>query len=326
MMKIKYFIALCSFIIFFLAGFVLFQNFKKNNVLGVTRVTRLKKENYIFPQVGSFKLFYEPSPNTEQSEGADFLPNNANYTINKDSLNERYDYSVEKPKNTYRIVTIGDSFTYGEYVDTNKNYSEVLEDLLNTSSSCHAQTHFDVINLGVPGYDIGYTVQRFISRGMKYNPDLVVWLINPHNMLMLRDIVSVREEEIRSSSIASDDAKFRQNSELYFAGNEATRELLFTYGKKGILKQQLEYFHTLFDTYKGSLLIVVSRGLEDADMLDTIHQAVDGRLNTWVDFGLPNLDELKALLPDSHPNAHGHEIIASHMNSYLKTLPIYPCK
>ena len=57
-------------------------------------------------------------------------PNKGTYTINNDSLNERFNYSENKDKNTFRIITLGASYTYGLYVDTKNNWTEILEDIL----------------------------------------------------------------------------------------------------------------------------------------------------------------------------------------------------
>jgi lysophospholipase L1-like esterase len=110
-------------------------------------------------------------------------PSQAKYTINKDTLNERYDYSVKKQPGVFRIMTIGDSFTYGLYTNTDRNWTELLEDKLNADLRCQKSRKVEVINLAVNGYDITYTVERFLKRGIKYNPDLVIWPIRSFKKL-----------------------------------------------------------------------------------------------------------------------------------------------
>jgi len=322
----RYSIVLCSFIIFFTIGFAIYRTIeKKRNVLGASMVTKLNKNDYIFPSVGSFKLFYEPTQGI-QTDKPEWLPYTATYTINKDLLNERYDYSVQKPVGTYRIMAIGDSFTFGHYVNTNQNYPEQLEDLLNTTATCRAETHFDVINLGVPGYDVGYTVQRFISRGKKYSPDLVIWFINPHNLLQLRDIITVQEKAIQDSLTATEEAKYRSEGEYYFAANEAMRQFENKYERSYILKKQFEYLDAFSKEYSGPLLIITSPLMKDDDLLAKIHKFVSERPATWEYLGLPILEDIHGTLPDSHPNAYGYSVIASHIDDYVKTLSVYPCK
>src|SRR3990170_4440073 len=46
----------------------------------------------------------------------------------------------------------------------------------------------EVINFGVPMYDIEYTIERFLNRGMKYNPNLVIWFVNGWNFNEINEL------------------------------------------------------------------------------------------------------------------------------------------
>jgi len=152
-------------------GFYGFTVYRKKqiekNVLGAISINPIKKENLIFSPDAELKYFYEPKPNTKQNENPDWLSYTATYSINGDSLNERYEYTIEKPKNSFRIVTIGDSWTFGLYVDTINNWPEKLEDKLNTSIHCKNIDNVEVINLGVHGYDLLYVNNRFKKKRNK---------------------------------------------------------------------------------------------------------------------------------------------------------------
>ena len=142
-------------------------------------VLPLNPSHIVFSKADGLHYFYELIPNVELKSQHPFLPPGNYLTIvhNSDSLNERFEYSVEKPAGTYRIIALGDSFTFGALVDTKDNYPEQLEDLLNNELRCKNIGHFEVINLGVYGYDLWYSAERFLKRGEKYNPDLVLWFV-----------------------------------------------------------------------------------------------------------------------------------------------------
>jgi len=146
---------------------------KQNNTAMI--VNPIKKEQLLFSNGGILEHFYESVPNKVIEE--QWEDRVVTYTINSDTLNERFEYTVDKPKDTFRIISLGDSWTYGLGVDTQYNYSEVLEDLLNNNLRCKNFKKFEVINLGLYGYDIEYSVERFRVRGQKYNPDLIVWFV-----------------------------------------------------------------------------------------------------------------------------------------------------
>jgi len=295
------------------------------HVLGAPQATRLSRSDYLSLPVGSFKHFYEPKPDTVINDAPDWLPQGVAYTINRDGLNERFDYPAEKPPGAFRIITLGDSFTFGQFVNTSQNYSELLEDRLNATARCRTPTRFEVINLGVGGYDVGYAVQRFSLRGVPYHPDLVVWFINPHNLLQLQDMITVRQQEIRRSMSAVERAERRRKGDYHYAAAEATREITAEFGKKAILERQSAYLDAFSKIYGGPLVVVCNGGMEDPDLRAVIERFVRGRPNTWVFRGLSDLKKIQGAFPDDHPNAYGHSVIAAQILAYLKTLSVYPC-
>ena len=119
------------------------------------------------------------------------------YNINSDTFNERFDYEINKDDKTFRIITLGDSFTFGYIVDTKNNWTELLEDKLN-QLHCANFDKIEVINLGVVGYDIQYSVERFKLRGKKYNPDLVLWLLKGDDFQEIKEIVQPKWNKMNS--------------------------------------------------------------------------------------------------------------------------------
>ena len=147
-----------------IAGSVFLLNFYQRKIVHRTqdpeKIAVIKKENLIFPEESEYQYYYELKPNIEEVDNKDWLPYEARYSYNGDGLNERFDYSTEKPADTFRIITLGDSFTYGHYVNTKDNWTERLEDMLNAPISDFPEIKkFEVINLGMPAFDIPYIVQ-----------------------------------------------------------------------------------------------------------------------------------------------------------------------
>lgn len=76
-----------------------------------------------------------------------------------------------KATNERRILTTGDSSVYGWGVPTGQTFQEVLEQRLNAH---WPDTHFEVINLGVPGYSSEQSLRQLKEIGAAYAPDLLV--------------------------------------------------------------------------------------------------------------------------------------------------------
>ena len=80
---------------------------------------------------------------------------------------------VAKPPGIYRILVAGDSLAYGVNVDGDKIYSARLEAMLNRHAA--PDRRFEVLNLGCSGYRIQQVVARIRKRGLKYQPDLIIY-------------------------------------------------------------------------------------------------------------------------------------------------------
>ena len=90
--------------------------------------------------------------------------------INKDGFIGR-DYVYQKPENTVRILTIGDSLTEAFQVSEEESYPQLLEDGLKGN---FRDTNFEVLNMGIAGYGTQREYYVLKDRGLKFNPDIVI--------------------------------------------------------------------------------------------------------------------------------------------------------
>jgi len=80
--------------------------------------------------------------------------------------------SYEKPPATFRILNLGDSVTMGWGVREEDTYGRRLESILNASG--RGGLRFQVINAGVPGWNLENAQAYLQEEGSKYQPDLVL--------------------------------------------------------------------------------------------------------------------------------------------------------
>jgi hypothetical protein len=79
-------------------------------------------------------------------------------------------FPVAKPPGSTRIVMVGDSFTFGSGVRESESQPRQLERALNA----RAGARYEVINLGVPGYNIEQELLFFRAKGRALVPDVVI--------------------------------------------------------------------------------------------------------------------------------------------------------
>jgi len=299
-------IAIESALIIFL-GVGIYQKYNSNMIASISVIDRER----VTLGEGELKYFYEPLAGADSIgfEGPEWLDHNPIYTINSNTLNDGSEYQIQKPEDTYRIVTIGDSFTFGLYVNTQDSYPETLERLLN-DKSCKNQ--FEVINLGIPGYDIQYSVERFKQRGAKYNPDLVVWLILQGNFSKIQELIAKRVD--RDYEVKDEEA-----------ADQARRDILSEVGEKNIIEYQNSFLAAFGDLYKESLLMYSFEGWLWGEQEKNVKTFVQNHpLGHFYKSSL-NLKEEDALFPDYHPDKRGHLLIAQDLSDYLLKNNIIPC-
>lgn len=80
--------------------------------------------------------------------------------------------TLEKPLGKKRVLILGDSFTFGTYVDQEEVYARVLERLLHASGYEEAE----VINAGyADGFDPDQHYAWLVNQGLKFSPDLIIY-------------------------------------------------------------------------------------------------------------------------------------------------------
>ena len=101
------------------------------------------------------------------------------YSINSDGLRDR-DYARNKAHGSRRVLLFGDSFAEGWGVDLSETVGKQLERLLRAASP---DVIFEVINFGMAGYGTDQELLFFDRLGRHYDPDLVILLFYPNDLL-----------------------------------------------------------------------------------------------------------------------------------------------
>lgn len=195
-----------------------------------------------------YKYFYEPDPK-KTGKVLKQIPLEEQYSINKDTLNDRFDYTVPKTPGVYRIVVLGDSSTFGLLVKTKDNWTEHLEDKLGKK--------FEVINLAVHGYDIPYEVERYRRRGIKYDPDLVLWFLNNGNFYQNNEIMSQKAPLIEAAMKNTEEYKKEISKGNYYPDWEkAYKQTITDTGEDELLKITESQFRLFREYYDGPIAII----------------------------------------------------------------------
>lgn len=91
--------------------------------------------------------------------------------INALGFRDAREYSLDKPANTFRILVLGDSVTFGHGALEDTTYPYLLEQRL---KQWRPEVNWQVWNLGVPGYNTRQELAYLERVGPRYKPDLVI--------------------------------------------------------------------------------------------------------------------------------------------------------
>jgi lysophospholipase L1-like esterase len=79
----------------------------------------------------------------------------------------------QKPEGTRRVAVIGDSIAFGYWVPLEHTLSSHLEQILNEHG--RSGTTYEVLNFGVPGYNLEQEIEVLRSVAPEFEPDAVVF-------------------------------------------------------------------------------------------------------------------------------------------------------
>ncbi len=91
--------------------------------------------------------------------------------INAAGQRDGRDLATDKPAGVYRVVVLGDSFTFGGKVPLERTFSPSLERAL---AALDRSRRYEVVNLAVPGYNTEQEMLSLKEAGLGYHPDLVI--------------------------------------------------------------------------------------------------------------------------------------------------------
>lgn len=126
-----------------------------NREMNLADIIRLNPDN---------KIVYELRPGTEGQFTGHHI------SINSLGMRDK-ERTLTKPPGTFRILALGDSHTFGWGIKQEDAFPAVLEKLLVERAPSRK---FEVMNLGVPGYNTVQEVQVFSTKAQELSPDLVI--------------------------------------------------------------------------------------------------------------------------------------------------------
>jgi len=117
--------------------------------------------------------FYVPDPVLGQRLRANYSGWFAGVPVHIDSLGLRdpREYDLAKRPNTFRILVLGDSVTFGHGSVYEHTYPYLLEQRL---KRWHRDVDWQVWNAAVPGYNTSQELAQLLELGPRFRPDLVI--------------------------------------------------------------------------------------------------------------------------------------------------------
>ena len=175
--------------------------------------------------------------------------------INNLGFRDNEDFEIKKNHNTYRILFLGNSITFGHGESFENTFPELFENRLKKWNS---EINWQVWNLGFPGYGANQVLNTIDELGPKYNPDLIIYSFY-HNDIQTIDYLKIPKNKIliklkyffkKNFYFYS---KFRQlyNNFRYGSNNTNNREIsIMIEPKNKIYDEELDFGSFEFDDEK----------------------------------------------------------------------------
>ncbi len=295
---------------------------ERNNILKTLSVNPVNKNLISFNNNSSrYKFFYEPLPNT-----TDFGQNSCGknkYYLNNDTLNDHKEHITNKDNKTFRLMTLGDSFTTGICVDPDQSWPKQLESILNKTLICTNKV-FEVINLGAGGYDLEYSAERYRLRGQKYDPDMIIWFLKDDDFNEEADYLFERIDFYQKRvGKVYENGKFNGT-----AWTLAAKDMQNYYrkNKDQILKHKQQILDNFLSSFHHNVFIITFPFMNQ-EYKNLIEEVAIKHRNLFLFDGLTDIYKTneRNYFIDMHPNEKGYKIIANDIFNFLTRKSIISC-
>ena len=254
-------------------------------------------------------------------------------------------YAAIKPKDTFRIAVVGDSFSFGPYLQYDDTFVKRLERWLNLNSQ---RVRVEVINYGIPSYSTTHEV-ALVERAIADRADLILLQVTLND-----PEVKPYRPDVAVVDLASGAVKLQAPIFKYWkSGAFVITRILNTQTHR----EFKEYYFRLFKDWKGWSRVVHSLGemanmsraakvpmvavvfplfalpVDDAYPFFPLHKKFVKQLR---DFDIPTLDlapsfrdlpvERMQVIPvaDRHPNEIAHRIAAEAIIEWFRRRKFVP--
>jgi hypothetical protein len=117
---------------------------------------------------GYFKFFPNETKYIKDIDSGEIFP----VTVNSQGFRGK-DFSISKPDDVIRVLTLGASSTFGFFNKDDETYPYLLEQRLNTL--CRGPKHFEVINFAIPDAGAYEIRAMFLAEGLALDPDVITF-------------------------------------------------------------------------------------------------------------------------------------------------------
>jgi lysophospholipase L1-like esterase len=250
--------------------------------------------------------------------------------------------ALEKTPGTFRVILIGDSIAMGTGVLYEETYAARLETELAVR---FPDRTVEVLDMGLAGLNAPWIVKRFEQRGLRYDPDLVIYgytlndiegkkyrrsadvgftgpLASWQSPVYVWRYLKPRLNSLRELLGSPRGSYSFELDENYFRNPEAWREVLEALGRLAELARQRELCAVMLvhtKLYSLGWLHPFRRHY------DLVAEAARERgfhvIHSWPSFEGRASAELRINAIDSHPNAEGHALLFEALRDGLAALP-----
>ena len=141
-----------------------------------SRREKLSKSTHFVPRQGETRLGHIIRPAVDSEIVYELIPNVSTIFKHQELHVNAAGFrgpecSPSKPPRTVRILGIGDSVMFGWGVAEDKTYLALLAARLNVR---YPEVNWEVVNTAVPGYNTAMEAAVLESKGLAYDPDIVI--------------------------------------------------------------------------------------------------------------------------------------------------------